>query len=227
MIKLVNYIRSMARDERPKIHSLTKSDFEDDKYLQPVLEDDAVLYSLEEIVIDGQPDRHGGSAEADVEASESFRSLGPEINGNDDSTYKERLRGLNQALEKSMQQLDLTRKALDKANENADAWKSKYEALSKDPHTAQARSSSERSQLDDPYAGKCPSFAPLQPKYASNMNSNPSADDPGQSPNRRLPRLYPGQRRSFHRTDSPRCRLWHWHLVHVLRTSGRRTSLRC
>lgn len=224
MIKLVNYIRSLTRDERVKIHSLKKSDFEDDKYLQPVLEDDPVLYSLEEIVVDEQPDQCEDPVGADIKGPESFKSSGPDINGNDDSTYKEKLQAMNQTLEKSTQQLDLTRKALDKANENADAWKSKYEALPKDPHTAQAHTGSERSQFDDPYAGKCP-LLPYS-TYASNMTSYSSANAPGQSPHRRLPRLYPGQRRSFYGTDSPRCRLWHWHLVHVLRTSGRRASLR-
>ena len=224
MIKLVNYIRALARDERHRIHKLEKSDFEDDKYLQPVLEDDPVLYSLEEIVVDGQPDQQEGSAGASVEMPQSFTSPGPDVNGNDDSTYREKLQGMNQTLEKSMQQLDLTRKALDKANENADAWKAKYEALSQNPHTTQAHTGSEKSQFDDPYAGKCPSLP--HSTYASNMTSNPSANAPGQSPHRRLPRLYPGQRRSLHGTDSPRCRLWHWHLVHVLRTGRRCASLR-
>lgn len=223
MIKLVNYIRGLTRDERHKIHNLEKSDFADDKYLQPVLEDDPVLYSLEEIEVDGSPDSFKESAEADAKVPGSSRSSSPDINGNGDLTYEERLRGMNQTLEKSMQQLDLTRKALDKANENADSWKSKYEALSKDPHTAQAHTGSERSHFDDPYAENCPSLP--HSKYASNMTSNPSANASGQNPHRCLPRLYPGQRRSFHRTDSPRCRLWHWHLVSVLRTSGRRASL--
>ena len=176
MIKLVNYIRGLTRDERHKIHSLEKRDFEDDKYLQPVLEDDPVLYSLEEIVVDGQPDQNENSAGADTKVPDGSRSSGADINGNDDSIYKEKLHGMNQTLEKSMQQLDLTRKALDKANESADAWKSKYEALSKAPHTAQAHASLERSQFDDPYAGKCPSLS--YSTFSSDMTSNPSANAP-------------------------------------------------
>ncbi len=49
LIKLVNYVRSEVR--AGKLHSdvSSKSCFEDDKYLQPVLEDDALLYSLDDV----------------------------------------------------------------------------------------------------------------------------------------------------------------------------------
>lgn len=49
MIKLVNYVRSSAKsgNKRPDVSS--KSLFEDEEYLKPVLEDDALLFSLDDV----------------------------------------------------------------------------------------------------------------------------------------------------------------------------------
>ncbi|KAF2091358.1 ribosomal protein arginine N-methytransferase rmt3 [Saccharata proteae CBS 121410] len=48
-VKLVNYIRSQAKEGHTKPDVSSKSVFEDDKYLQPVLEDDAFLFGLDEL----------------------------------------------------------------------------------------------------------------------------------------------------------------------------------
>jgi protein arginine N-methyltransferase 3 len=48
-IKLVNYIRSSVRAGN-KQPSLELADFRDDKYMQPVLEDDAFLFSMDDIL---------------------------------------------------------------------------------------------------------------------------------------------------------------------------------
>ncbi|ETN41200.1 uncharacterized protein HMPREF1541_03135 [Cyphellophora europaea CBS 101466] len=63
LIKLVNYIRSevKAGSRRPDLSSASK--FQDDKYLQPVLEDDALLYSLDDVFEDGA----GNGAQNEVE----------------------------------------------------------------------------------------------------------------------------------------------------------------
>jgi protein arginine N-methyltransferase 3 len=45
---LVNYIRSEAKNGNVNPDVSSKAKFEDDKYLQPVLPDDAVLYSLDD-----------------------------------------------------------------------------------------------------------------------------------------------------------------------------------
>ena len=49
-IKLINYIRSKVNcgDRNPQVHSAAL--FQDDKYLQPVLEDDALLFSIGDLV---------------------------------------------------------------------------------------------------------------------------------------------------------------------------------
>lgn len=60
-IKLVNYIRSevKAGNKTPDVSS--KSKFADDVYLKPVLEDDSLLYSLDDISEDQGEDAAPGS----------------------------------------------------------------------------------------------------------------------------------------------------------------------
>ncbi|SZF00320.1 unnamed protein product [Blumeria hordei] len=48
-IKLVNYIRTVTDDGKEIPSELSKSHFEDEKYLRPFLQDDAVLFSLDEL----------------------------------------------------------------------------------------------------------------------------------------------------------------------------------
>lgn len=52
LIKLVNYIRSEVQSGNPNPDVSSRSNFDDDKYLQPVLENDALLYSLDDIFED-------------------------------------------------------------------------------------------------------------------------------------------------------------------------------
>ncbi|KAJ5239708.1 S-adenosylmethionine-dependent methyltransferase superfamily domain-containing protein [Penicillium chermesinum] len=65
-IKLVNYVRSQVKagNKYPDVSS--KSKFEDDAYLKPVLEDDALLYSLDDIAEDAQDAAPGSEAERKV-----------------------------------------------------------------------------------------------------------------------------------------------------------------
>ena len=49
-IKAVNYIRTQVKSGTTAIAIQSSSVFEDDCYLQPVLEDDALLYSLGDII---------------------------------------------------------------------------------------------------------------------------------------------------------------------------------
>jgi protein arginine N-methyltransferase 3 len=48
-IKLVNYIRTEVKNGNNTPDVSSKSKFEDDAYLKPVLEDDALLYSLDDL----------------------------------------------------------------------------------------------------------------------------------------------------------------------------------
>lgn len=48
-IKLVNYVRTEVKNGNNAPDVSSKSKFEDDTYLKPVLEDDALLYSLDDL----------------------------------------------------------------------------------------------------------------------------------------------------------------------------------
>lgn len=66
-IKLVNYIRSQVRSGQNVNARISREDFDNEKYLKPVLEDDALLFSLDElpeVLGDGPSAKKGkGSAE--------------------------------------------------------------------------------------------------------------------------------------------------------------------
>ncbi|KUJ23020.1 putative ribosomal protein arginine N-methytransferase rmt3 [Mollisia scopiformis] len=48
-IKLVNYIRSQVHSGQKVTSNISRNDFDDEKYLKPILEDDALLFSLDEL----------------------------------------------------------------------------------------------------------------------------------------------------------------------------------
>jgi type I protein arginine methyltransferase len=48
-IKLVNFIRSQVHSGKKVSANISKQDLDDEKYLKPVLEDDALLFSLDEL----------------------------------------------------------------------------------------------------------------------------------------------------------------------------------
>lgn len=66
LIKLVNYVRSEVKTGNGKPEVTSRALFEDDKYLKPVLEDDALLYSLDDIFED-EPTADNNASDASVE----------------------------------------------------------------------------------------------------------------------------------------------------------------
>ncbi|KAL4908020.1 hypothetical protein BDW74DRAFT_148443 [Aspergillus multicolor] len=62
-IKLVNYIRTSVKDGNMSPDVSTKDKFQDEVYLKPVLEDDALLYSLDDI----EDDESGNAGESQAE----------------------------------------------------------------------------------------------------------------------------------------------------------------
>ena len=59
-IKLINYIRSQVKNGNKQPDLSSKSNFSDDKYLQPTLQDDALLYSLDDVFADNLADADTG-----------------------------------------------------------------------------------------------------------------------------------------------------------------------
>lgn len=48
-IKLVNYIRTAVHNGQTTLPDVAKADFEDDKFMMPVLQDDALLFNLDDL----------------------------------------------------------------------------------------------------------------------------------------------------------------------------------
>ncbi|KAA8646370.1 hypothetical protein EYZ11_012019 [Aspergillus tanneri] len=75
-IKLVNYIRSQVKVGNLNPDVSSKSNFDDEIYLKPVLEDDALLYSLDDI--DDETSEAAGGTEAEqrvIELQEELKRL--------------------------------------------------------------------------------------------------------------------------------------------------------
>lgn len=65
-IKLVNYIRAQTHSGKLVSSEISKADFDDEKYLKPVLEDDALLFSLDDlpdVEVKGETEEKGKSIE--------------------------------------------------------------------------------------------------------------------------------------------------------------------
>lgn len=75
-IKLVNYIRDQVKAGNLKPDVSSAATFEDNKYLQPTLEDDALLFSLDDLpssYVEKQNDADRGASYAASEPSTSQR----------------------------------------------------------------------------------------------------------------------------------------------------------
>lgn len=75
-IKLVNYVRSQVRAGNMSPNVSSKDAFADDAYLKPVLEDDALLYSLDEVEdVEDKPSENPISSKADSRVQELQEEL--------------------------------------------------------------------------------------------------------------------------------------------------------
>ncbi|KAL2001115.1 hypothetical protein VTN02DRAFT_2220 [Thermoascus thermophilus] len=74
-IRLVNYIRSEVKAGNAKPDVSSRTLFEDDIYMKPVLEDDALLYSLEDLEDEPENAAEGKKSETDKERDAEKRVL--------------------------------------------------------------------------------------------------------------------------------------------------------
>lgn len=70
-VKLVNFIRHRVRQGQPLPDTISLSDIQDDAYLKPVLENDAVLFSLDDILDEAAVD--DGAADGTGEQTTASR----------------------------------------------------------------------------------------------------------------------------------------------------------
>ena len=113
-IKLVNYVRREVKEGRGQSLNVSSSTvFEDDQYLQPVLEDDALLYNLEDIF------EHGANPNSAPSSSTTMPS-GIAAGSEADLKIKELQRNIletQQVVLATQQRLELAERALEVARD--------------------------------------------------------------------------------------------------------------
>lgn len=67
-VKLVNYVRGRVRDGQSLPQEIAASDFDDERYLQPVLPNDALIFSLDDVLESAGEEEEAGVKARDVEA---------------------------------------------------------------------------------------------------------------------------------------------------------------
>ncbi|KZF25228.1 putative ribosomal protein arginine N-methytransferase rmt3 [Xylona heveae TC161] len=93
-IKLVNYIRSQTKAGNVNPDVSSKKVFEDDRYMTPILEDDAVLFELDDILDEPTSEQSAGAQASGLE---------PDVSGKE---LDKRVKDLEEELEKVTSQFD-------------------------------------------------------------------------------------------------------------------------
>ena len=112
MVKLVNYIRREAKVGKGKLDVSNKSAFENDQYLLPTLEDDALLYSLQDVIGDDLDDVDDDMGGVPVKA---LNGAGNGINGVD------RIAELEQQLQRAQLERKVCKRELEALREGIEA----------------------------------------------------------------------------------------------------------
>lgn len=105
LVKLVNYVRSEVQKGNRSLDISSKSVFQDERYLLPVLEDDALLFSLDEVA------ESSDGPQVDIPTHEV---QGQKL---DESSTLQSVLGLQEELERLKQQFAAYRKAVDETLE--------------------------------------------------------------------------------------------------------------
>lgn len=125
-IKLINYIRTQVKAGNTNPDVSSKKKFDDDAYMKPALEDDALLYSLDDIEDDEAEAAGGSDAERRViELQEDLERL--------QSQFSEYRLAVQQSMEEQLSQEDSkltssgpSAKAVDKIEEADSDYFSSY-----------------------------------------------------------------------------------------------------
>ena len=176
-IKLVNFIRSERRQGKCSLDISTKSAFQDDHYLQPVIEDDPLLYSLEDIITE-QAFYSGDLVEGHTSfAMSGGDALKPEEIAAKFREHEHQLATTKEALQASAKQLELTERALQQVNARADLMMQQLDSSSEIVSTRQPDKSLKYDEHDDCYAGICREcILPFVLCALANGSSHPSPD---------------------------------------------------
>lgn len=197
-IKLVNYVRSevKAGNKTPDVSS--KAKFADDAFMKPVLEDDALLYSLDDIAEDQDAETTPGN-EAErrvIELQEDLERLQTQFSEYRLAVQKSLADQLNKEDEKLEPGASVKRSPADKIGEADEDYFTSYSYNS---------------------MSSCFSSTFLVPLLIWFFKSNSRIYAEGHHPHRCLSRLRLREQARLQRQGCPGCWLWNWYSVHVLR----------
>ena len=126
MIKFVNYVRSQVKDGKAKPETENPASWDDEKFMQPVLEDDALLFSVDEL--------------ESMEAGDANTGKQPEASSSNNAT--DEVAQLKEQLSKLQSKFDVYREQVSETLEKR--WS---DAPSKDDGAAEAKAK----RYDDSY----------------------------------------------------------------------------
>ena len=198
LVKLVNYIRTAVRDGQGLPEMSAKVFFRDDRWLKPVLEDDSLLYSLGDMISDEDIIEENARDEAVRHQFQVLIVHDPEKAALRLEQYEAQIRATEEALLKSTQQLELTQKALERANILADQAKAALDEQSLESGAQRIVRDSKAETLDDPYLGICESILP-ECHHVPNQLSHTPPNASRQSAYGSLPRFHSRQQASLRR----------------------------
>jgi len=210
LVKLVNYVRSQARRGIQSNHLEIddESVFQDDQYLLPVLEDDALLYSLEDIAESEDPNGQP--------PGQPMSDASPEVKA------ESRIVELEEQLKELQQQFKNYKKTVDKTLQN------RWDSSDSSEGPSRLMPVGERHSAPDEDKHYFHSYSyngeevPVRRFLALLLTCTRDTRDYAQRhrTDRRLQRLYIRKQEPLLREGGTRRRLWNRHPVHVLRTSG-------
>ena len=209
-MKLVNYARSQTRKgiQGNHLEINDESIFQDDQYLLPVLEDDALLYSLGDIAESEGP--NGQSA------GQPMSDASPEVKAD------ARIVELEQQLKELQQKFKKYKETVDKTLQN------RWDSSDSSEGPSRLMPVGERHSAPDEDKHYFHSYSyngeevPVRRFLALLLTCTRDTRDYAQRhrTDRRLQRLYIRKQEPLLREGGTRRRLWNRHPVHVLRTSG-------
>ena len=129
MIKLINYVRSETAAGNGLPDPLTRAIFQDDQYLKPVLEDDALLYNLHDVIGEDLEDQRVDDAGRVAAKS-----------GEEPTHCDYRIQELEQKLQRAQQEIETLKKQVEGMklhfNDPPDSPSAEENINHKDPETS-------------------------------------------------------------------------------------------
>jgi type I protein arginine methyltransferase len=207
-IRLVNFVRSQVHSGNPVSSDISKEQFEDERFLKPVLEDDALLFSLDEL-----PDV------MEMEGVEKGKGV-----SKDPRELVARVSQLEEELRRIQMQFDNYRATVTETLD--DRWNDKSAS---GPSGSAGKDKNEKRDDDShyftSYSYNGQSISRNQ-HTSTDWNRYPRNHVEGHSPNRRLPGLYLQPQIRLRRQNSSRRWLRHRYPQHVLCQSRCRPGYR-